>query len=155
MRNYELNNIDEEDFGDFIFKVQDSFDISFSREDFADIRTFGEFSDLIIQKLDGEEDSNCSSQQCFYKIKFAISQNTNIALNSINTNSRVELLFPRENRRGIVRQLEKDLDLNLRILEPKKAITGSIFGLGIYSIILFYYNWRVAILIFMFYCIHN
>ena len=72
----ELKNIDPEDVGDVLKKVEKSFGFKFGDTELKDVKTFGELCDIITYKVQGDSTNDCTTQQAFYKLKTAISVTT-------------------------------------------------------------------------------
>lgn len=72
MQKIKLKNIDKADIGFLLMEIEDSFGIQLKNEELKDIRTFGEFCDSIINKIQLENTNDCTTQQSFYKLRNAI-----------------------------------------------------------------------------------
>lgn len=142
---YELKNIDKEDIEDFLLKIETSFNIEFVSDEINNISTFGEFCDLITNKINLENSDNCTSQQAFYKLREAISKTSKVS-NRISTQFPLSDLFPRKNRRLEITKMEQHLGFKINILQPPQWV---IFTLAIFlflSVIIFFLNWKIGIL---------
>ncbi len=142
---YELKNIDKEDIEDFLLKIEISFNIEFVSDEINNISTFGEFCDLITNKINLENSDDCTSQQAFYKLREAISKTSKIS-NRISTQLPLSDLFPRKNRRLEITKMEQHLGFKINILQPPQWV---IFTLAIFlflSVIIFFLNWKIGIL---------
>jgi len=62
MTDCELQNIDPDDIGDVLVKVEKSFDIKFMGKELMHISTFGELCDHIMDKIQLDHSSDCTNQ---------------------------------------------------------------------------------------------
>ena len=69
MKNFELRNIDQEEFEELLLKVEDSFGIKFNEQELALNQTFGELCDQIKNKIQLEKTDDCTTQQAYYKLR--------------------------------------------------------------------------------------
>jgi len=126
MTDYELKDIHIEDIEDLLFKVEDSFDIKSGDYELMHITTFGELCDHIANKIQLDHADDCTTQQAFYKLRNAISSKFNIDNKTISTDSLLVDLFPRQNRRTMITELEQYLGFELNILRPPHWITTTL-----------------------------
>ena len=135
MMDYELKNIDTDDISDVLVKVEKSFDIKFENDELEYITTFGELCDHIANKIKLDLSGDCTTQQAFYKLRNAISSTLKIDSNTISTDFPLIDLFPRENRRTMIAELERYLGFKLNILRPPHWVSGIISILFLVSIL--------------------
>lgn len=141
----ELKNIDPEDISDVLEKVEKSFGFKFGDSELKDVKTFGELCDLITNKVQGDNVNDCTTQQGFYKLRNAIAATQVIHKSSITTDTNLKQLFPRHNRREKIKELQNELDMTFDILDIKAWLGWAIF-IGIAgSLILFFFNWKLAL----------
>lgn len=69
---FELCNVDPDDISDVLIKIEKSFGFRFGDTELKDVKTFGELCDIITSKVPGENSSDCTTQQAFYKVRNAI-----------------------------------------------------------------------------------
>jgi uncharacterized membrane protein len=122
MINYELKNIDPDDISDLLVKVEKSFDIRFGKNEFMNITTFGELCEHITNRIQLDHTADCTTQQAFYKLRNAIS--SKFEIEKISTDFLLVDLFPRENRRVMIAELERYLGFKLNILRPPHWVSG-------------------------------
>ena len=141
----ELKNIDPEDISDVLVKVEKSFGFKFGDTELKDVKTFGELCDIITNKVQGANVNDCTTQQGFYKLRNAVAATQVIDKDSITTNTNLQQLFPRHNRRQKIKELQNELDMNVDILDIKAWLGWTIF-IGIAgSLIMFFFNWKFAL----------
>jgi len=135
MIDYELKNIDIDDISDVLVKVEKSFDIKFENDELEHITTFGELCDHIANKIKLDLSYDCTTQQAFYKLRNAISSTLKIDSNTISTDFPLIDLFPRENRRTMIAELERYLGFKLNILRPPHWVSGMLSILFLVSLL--------------------
>lgn len=133
-------NCDAEDVEDVLRIIEKSYNIKFAANEMATLKTFGEFSDHIISKINLEEKSDCSSQQAFYKLKSAITKVTDIPEKEITPSASLKKLFPVK-RRTIFALIEKELNLKLNAFTIPNLIILSLIVALLISIIAIFFNW--------------
>src|SRR5947199_9565261 len=102
----ELKNIDSEDIGDVLRKIEKSFGFKFGDTELKDVKTFGELCDIIANKVQGDNSNDCSTQQAYYKVRSAIADTLLIDKSIIRLDTDLEQLFPRDNRRWKINDLQ-------------------------------------------------
>lgn len=143
MKQFKLSNVDSEDIEDLIFKIEESFNIKFEVNELSEVKTFGEFSEAIIDKIQLENIESCTTQQAFYKIRKAITEEFNFE--NIKPETKLEEIFPRKNRRKNIKNFEQNLGFKTDILEPKKIISITLISLLFLSFIYAFFNWKIGI----------
>lgn len=146
MTDYELKNIDSDDFSDLLVKVEKSFDIKFGDTELIHISTFGELCDHIANKIQLDNSDDCTSQQAFYKLRDAISLTLQIDNKTISTNFLLTDILPRESRRSRTRKLEEQLGFKLNILRPPHWVTGTIGIIFLASFVGLFFKWQLGLL---------
>jgi hypothetical protein len=117
-----LNNIDPEDVGEVLLKIERSFNIRFTDEDLTHINTFGALCDLVVNKVKHVQSDSCTTQQAFYKLRNAINAKKPIEKCNLKPQTKLCELFPRDNRIEIVADLENEMGLNMNLLRPKPFV---------------------------------
>jgi hypothetical protein len=117
-----LSNIDPEDVGDVLLKIERSFNIRFTDEDLTHIKTFGALCDLVVDKVKQVQSDSCTTQQAFYKLRNAINAKKPIDKCDLKPQTKLCELFPRDNRIEVVADLEKEMGLHMNLLRPKPGI---------------------------------
>jgi len=143
MDTYKLENIDSEDLNDTLRSIEFSFGIQFTDDELTLKLSFGEFCNLIENKITGVNIESCTSQQAFYKLRNAIAAQCNIAATSIFTNTSLLELFPVKQRRRNIKAIEKNLGFKLKVLD---TYTFVIIFLGVSFLVFFiglFFNWHL------------
>jgi hypothetical protein len=117
-----LSNIDPEDVGDVLLKIERSFNIRFTDEDLTHIKTFGALCDLVVDKVKQVQSDSCTTQQAFYKLRNAINAKKPIEKCDLKPQTKLCELFPRDNRIEVVADLEEEMGLHMNLLRPKPGI---------------------------------
>lgn len=141
----ELKNIDPEDISDVLVKVEKSFGFKFGDTELKDVKTFGELCDIITSKVQGNNVNDCTTQQSFYKLRNAIAATQFIDKGSITTDTNLQQLFPRHNRREKIKELQNALDMTVDILDIKAWLGWTIFIGIVGSLIMFFFNLKFAL----------
>jgi hypothetical protein len=141
----ELKNIDPEDIGDTLQKVEISFGFKFGDTELYNVNTFGELSDIIAGKVQGEYTCDCTTQQAFYKICKAIAATLHIDKRSLTVDTRLDELFLRKQRRRQIKVFETMLGFQTKVLRPKYWITTSLVLLLLISHAGFLFYWQAGL----------
>lgn len=146
MTDYKLNNIDPEDIGDLLLKVEKSFDIKFADSELTNVTTFGELCDHIANKIELESSEDCTTQQGFYKLRQSISDSLNFNISELTPETLITQFLPRPKRIAKVKELEKHLGFKLNILRPKHSISGALMLSLLASLVMLFFQWKVGVL---------
>ena len=146
MTDYELKNIDPEDIEDLLVKVETSFDIKFGEGELAHIKTFGQLCDFITDKIKLDSSADCTTQQAFYKLRDAFSATLQADSKTMTTDHSLADLLPRENRRTLVKNLEKHLGFKLHVLRPPHWVTLTLVVILLGSIVAWFLKWQIGLL---------
>jgi hypothetical protein len=141
----ELKNIDAEDIGDVLKKVEKSFDFQFDDTELMDIKTFGELCDIIVSKIPGDNIRDCTTQQAFYKLRDAIATTLYIDKDSLSIDTRLQELFPKRQRRKQIKVVERILGFKTKVLRPKQWVTTTLFFLSLVSIVGLFISWQTGL----------
>jgi len=126
-------------------KVEKSFGFKFGKTDLKDVKTFGELCDIITNKVQGDNSNDCTTQQAFYKLRNALAATQLIDKDDITPDTELQQLFPRQNRRQKVKELQNELGIPIDILDIKTWLGWTIFiGLTL-SVIMFFFKWQFAL----------
>ena len=145
LSDFKLDNIDPEDFGDTLLKLEKSFGIKFADNSMRDAKTFGDICDVIESHINLADKDDCTTQQAFYKIRKAIGLTQNFDVSSIEPQTQLADIFPRSNRRQDVKHFQEALGFSVDILSMKTWLTVTIFMGFIASLIVFFFSWQYAV----------
>lgn len=135
-----MSNIDPEDVGDVLLKIERSFNIRFTDEDLTHIKTFGALCDLVVDKVKQVQSDSCTTQQAFYKLRNAINAKKPIEKCDLKPQSKLCELFPRDNRIEVVADLENEMGFHVNLLQPKRWIVYAFTGVLMAAIALSFFN---------------
>jgi acyl carrier protein len=117
-----------------LLEIEQSFAVKFDMDAFKDAKTFGDFSTIILSKINAENTDDCTSQQAFYLLKKAILEDNKIST-EITPQTELSDIFPRETRKEIIKKIEERLGFKLDILTPKSLIVRLLTLLVVVSVI--------------------
>ena len=146
MKIYKFDNADLENIEDLIPSIEKMYKINFEENELAELANFDEFCEKIVAKINLENVDNCTTQQAFYKLRKSIVDLGIAEKNELNTETKLKEIFPRKNRRKIVKSLEKNIGFELNLINPPQIISISLFILILVSIVFLFINFKFAIL---------
>lgn len=146
MKIYKFDNADLENIEDLIPSIEKMYKINFDENELARLTNFDEFCEKIVAKINLENVDNCTTQQAFYKLRKSIVDLGIAKKNELNTETKLREIFPRKNRRKIVRSLEENIGFELNLINPQQIISISLFVLILVSIVFLFINFKFGIL---------
>ena len=141
----ELKNTDPEDIEDLLVKVETSFGISFAENELAHIKTFGELSDYVTNKIQLDKSKDCTTQQAFYKLRNVVADTFRLDNKSLSPKTELVKIFPQKNRKAWEKQLEQQLDLKLHLLRPPNWVTWTLTITLITSFFVIFFYWQAGL----------
>lgn len=145
MSDYTLKNVDSEDIEDVLKVVEQSYQIKFTTNELAHVTTFGDLCDYISDKIDGENVSDCTTQQVFYKLRNAIILLELPNNESVTPKTRLVDILPRKNRRVNVKKIQKQLGFKPIIMEPNYTVIVCSLVIFLLSFVKLFYSWRLGL----------
>jgi hypothetical protein len=142
---YKLDNIDPEDFGDTLLKLEKSFGVKFADNSMKDAKTFGDICDIIESQLNHTDKDDCTTQQAFYKVRKAIGLTQAFDEKDIKLQTKLEDVFPRSNRRQNVKHFQQSLGFSVDILSMKTWLGWTLAAGFVVSLIAFFFSWQYAV----------
>ncbi len=146
MTDHKVENIDSEDAGDLLVKIEKSFDIKFGDTELMHIKTLGELCDHIINKIQVDNSDDCTTQQAFYKLRDAITTLFSVDNKTITTEFPLDNFLPRQKRKEQIKDLENYLNVHLNILRPPHWVTNTLLILLLVSIVGLFFKWQYGLL---------
>lgn len=144
--NYKLSDIDPEDIEDVIQILEESFGVIFQPDELGKNTTFGNLCDLVLSKMNGQTDEECTTQQLYYKLRNIFSHILKVDKKTLHPKSTLITLLPKKNRRKIVSAIEKELGFKMHILESNKKMDNMFFGLMTFGILFWIFmNWQIGL----------
>ena len=138
---YEIENIE-----DCISEIEKMYNFKFEDNELENVKTFEEFCDLIIEKINLKNVESCTSQQTFYKLRNSLIEAKIIEKENLKTETELKKIFPRKNRKLLIEKVEKEIKFKLDILKAPDFISISLFIIGIASFILLFFIWKIALI---------
>ncbi|WP_143014138.1 hypothetical protein [Mucilaginibacter pineti] len=124
---FNLNNVDPEDIGEVLVKIERSFNIHLDDTSFKDVKTFGKLCDIVVEKVKQVNNESCTTQQAFYKIRNAINSTVSPPREMVKPQTKLADIFPRDNRIEVITEIEKEMGFQLNLLQPKQGVVA-VFG---------------------------
>lgn len=141
----ELKNIDPDDISDILVKVEMTLDIEFGKTELVNVKTFGELCDIVVAKISGVHVEDCTTQQCFYKLRNAIAATLLIDKRLISPDTELQQLFPRNSRRKRIKEMQHILEMPVDILDIREWLGWTIFGGVVLSLIMVFFTWYMGL----------
>lgn len=145
LSDFKLDNIDPEDFGDTLLKLEKSFGANFADNSFKNAKTFGDICDIIESQLNLTDKNDCTTQQAFYKIRRAIGLTQDFDERSIKPGTQLKDIFPYSNRRQNVKHFQQALGFSVDILSMKTWLAVTILIGFVTSLIALFFSWQYAV----------
>ncbi|TAF76563.1 MAG: hypothetical protein EAZ53_03450 [Bacteroidetes bacterium] len=142
---FKLDNIDPEDFWDTLLKLEKSFGTKFADNSFKEAKTFGDICNIVESQINQTIKDDCTTQQTFYKVRKAISLTQDFSVNNINPKTKLEDIFPRENRRQNLNNFQVALGFSVNILSMKTWLGWTLASGLLVSVIAFFFSWQYAV----------
>lgn len=140
-----LDQYESEDIFDIVAKLEKSFAITFDKEAFINVTTYGDMCDVIERHIRYDHKEDCTKQQAFYKIRTAISVTQQIDQKYITTGSGLVELFPAPQRRRQIKKFLNQLETDMPLLTYPGWMQW-IFIIGmIASLVIFFFSWTIAL----------
>jgi hypothetical protein len=139
---FELKNIDQEDIEDLLIKIEDSFNIKFNENELVNIQTFGEFCDVIKNKIKLKNSNDCTTQQAFYKLRSVLIKILIIDKANLTSDTLLTELIPKKSRKEKVKLIEQHLGFKLYCLRPPHLITNLLILLLLISLFGLFFSWQ-------------
>jgi|TARA_B110000037_G_scaffold38619_1_gene47617 acyl carrier protein len=145
-----IYHIDDEDFGDLISQIENSFGFEFDYEEITNNMTIENFSELVISKMSMENGQECSTQIVFYRIRKALTEKLGIEKSIINTKTELSSVFAKKNRINNWKNTFGLFNYNGINLQPSSIPYGISILTTIVSFFFFFGSYRIyAISIFI------
>ena len=145
-----IYHIDDEDFGDLISQIENSFGFEFDYEEITNNMTIEKFSELVISKMTMENGQECSTQIVFYRIRKALTEKLGIEKSIINTKTELSSVFAKKNRINNWKNTFGEFNYNGINLQPSPFPYGISILTTIVSFFFFFGSYRIyAIPIFI------
>ena len=141
---FNLNNVDPEEIGDVLVKIERSFNIRLDDTSCKDVRTFGKLCDIVVEKVKQTNNDSCTTQQAFYKIRNAINSTISPPKELIKPQTKLADIFPRDTRLQVIAEIEREMGFKINLLQPKQGIIGTFIFVLLASAVGFFYEPTMA-----------
>ena len=138
---YELENIE-----DCISEIEKMYNFKFENNELESVKSFEEFCNLIVEKIDSKNVENCTSQQAFYKLRKSLIETKIIEKENLKTETELKTLFPRKSRKALIGKVENEIKFKLDILKAPDFVTIPLLIIGIVSFVLLFFYFKIAVL---------
>ena len=145
MNTTKLDQFEIENIEDVLPMFEETFKIKLENDETEKLNDFNEFSDLIISKMDLENDNLCTSQRAFYQFRNAVKTEKIINRNQIKPETDLKTIFPKRNRRKILKRIENQLGYKIEVIAPSQITINILFFSLVISFIGLFINWKIAI----------
>ena len=125
-----------DDLEEELFLIEQGLNIKFENDELAHIHNFEELTDLIISKIDMDEDNKCTSSLLFYKLRRFITYFGG-DVTQLRPDTKLEDIFPSKGRRKKIKILERYLGFELDLLAPNYillSLLAALFFAGIMNL---------------------
>ena len=145
MNTTKLDQFEIENIEDVLPMFEETFKIKLENEETEKLKNFSEFSDLIISKVELENNDLCTSQKAFYQFRKALELKGIIDRNQINPNTELKNIFSKKDRRKNINSVEKKLGYKIEILVPSQITINILFFTFVVSFIGLFFAWKISI----------
>jgi len=146
MQTNKLDVYDIENIEDCISEIEKMYNFKFVDKELENVKTFEEFCDLIIEKINLTNVESCTSQQAFYKLRNSLVVTTLIEKENLKIETELKKIFPRKNRKALIEKVENELKIKFDIIKAPDFITISLLIIGIASFISLLFVWKIALI---------
>jgi len=143
---FNLNNVDPEDIGDVLVKIEKSFNIRLDDTSTKDVKTFGKLCDIVVEKVKQTNNDSCTTQQAFYKIRNALNSTISPPKELIKPQTKLADIFPRDTRLQVIAEIEKEMGFKINLLQPKQGVIGTFVFVLMASTVGFFYQPVMALI---------
>lgn len=143
---FELCNVDPDDISDVLVKVEKSFGFKFGNTELKDVKTFGELCDVITSKVSGENSSDCTTQQAFYKVRNALANALLLDKSTVTPDTHLQNILRRNIRRQSIKAIDKELAFKTNVLRTKHSITGTNIVILLASFVCLFVFWQAGLI---------
>jgi len=146
MKTNKLSNSEIEELEFMIPEIEKMYNFKFEENETYQITSFDELCDLIIEKINLKNLDSCTSQQAFYKLRNSLIETKIIEKENLKLETELQLIFPRKNRKVVIKKLENRIGFKLDILKAPDFIIFTLFAIGMLSFFLLFLYLQVGII---------
>lgn len=101
MEHNKLNDFEIEELEFMIPQIEKMYNFEFEKDETYTVNNFEELCELIIEKINLKNVISCTSQQAFYKLRNAFVATKIIAIENLNLETELKLIFPKKQQKSI------------------------------------------------------
>ena len=146
METYKLDVYEIENIEDCISEIEKMYNFKFENNELKSVKSFEEFCNLIIEKINSKNVESCTSQQTFYKLRNSLMKTKVIEKENLKTETELKTLFPRKSRKALIGKVENEIKFKLDILKAPDFVTIPLLVVGIVSFVLLFFYFKIAVL---------
>lgn len=143
-----LSSYDSLDVDEVVNTIEKTLHLKFDERDFEEVKTYGEFENLVLNKIEGTETYDCTSQQAFYKLRKILVEDFNIPFRDITPKTQLDNIFPSKDRIKKVTFLKDKLKTEINFLKPDFTLSFISVILIILSFYYFFNQFLFGLLLF-------
>ena len=129
---------------ELLVEVEKTFGINILNEEAEQIRTVGDFYEVVWRHIGTKQSDQCKSQYLFYKLRIALHKRFAVPLHQIKPAAVPDTFFPKEHRRHKYKNFSSDIGYELPSLKLPTPWLQLLIGVGGY----FCCRWQVSFLLF-------
>lgn len=133
LKNYQLEDLEEA-----IAMMEMRFKIGFEYDELQGLNNFDDLCDLVLEKMYCENDNICTSLIAFNQLRKTISETCSCEIKEITPDTELTALFPKKNRRRLIKNLECRLGYELYLIEPNPYLKVAFVWFAICSFIVLF-----------------
>ena len=142
---YNLESIELEDIEYTLGKLHKSFGFYLPSNAFENVKTFGDICQIFEKNMPYKNEESCTTQQAFYKIRNSIVVSQNINREHIRPCTKLDEIFPRNERRKRIKEFKNELAIPVILLTMKTWLLLSIIAGFVISLATFFFSWKFAL----------
>jgi hypothetical protein len=115
---------------ELVLAVEDAFAIHMEDEEARKVVTVGDFYNLVLAKLQGEDTNRCLTSAAFYRTRRGFVDGLGMNRRGIGPSTTLEAILPRGNRRANWRRVQAATNLHIPDLEFPTSLQLSLLAFG-------------------------
>ena len=140
-----LTHYDDEDIFDVVIQLEKSFGLSFAKDAFTHVKTFGDLCAVFEEHIGYPHRDDCTSQQAFYQMRRAIGAAQQIDEKQITPDSLLAELFPKRDRRQKIKSFQVQLGIKVNLLTYPDGLALLLAAGLVLSLVAFFFDWKIAL----------
>lgn len=125
--------------------LENSYNFRFKEDELSEVVNFEGLIDVILDRIDLDNDELCTSQIAFYELRQAIARTKIYDAQRLTPETSLEELLPAKGRRKQLKYLEQNLGYELRAISPNVILILILTFALIGSFIVLFYNLSIGL----------